>query len=264
MNNSRKSDQASLLQDQMASLNATPQSAQFLQAAEAFALDRSANAPAVVPTATLQAQVNRVLSAAESFIEDWAAHEGKNDPDCASAVAALEAVRPLLTQHAFMLHLLVRAGAEINGNPFLSEETILPEVRQFLRQPEIAPVLPEVVFDIQPDQVEIVDELLALDSDDEEETSGGCLIRAADSEKIVSVMMSDVIGDYDSPEQVPEWAWVEQNSTMSHRKNGMEGGIWEFVLNMSREFSDVPASLKPLLKEARSKGVAYLLFHQGT
>lgn len=264
MNSPLKQDQVTTPQEQMASVNATTQSADFLQAIEAFAHDQASSTALSALPRNFQDQVNNVLANAKAFIDDWHENEGRNDPDCKAAVAAYEAVKPLLTQHALMIHLLVRAAAEINGNPFLDDDSALPEIRQFLRQSEIASVLPEVIFDIAPDQVEIVDELLGRDSDDPGQSAGGCFIRAADSQKVASVMMSDVIGEYDTPDEVPEWAWVEENSIMAHRKNGESDGIWEFMLNMAREYHDVPAKLLPVLNEARSKGVAYLLFHQGT
>lgn len=83
-------------------------------------------------------------------------------------------------------------------------------------------------------------------------------------EEIGSVMMQEVIGDYDVPNGIPEWAWVEDKSSFAHRRNGEPGGVWEFVLNLSNELGDVPDSLKPVLTEARAKHLAYLIFHQGT
>lgn len=82
-------------------------------------------------------------------------------------------------------------------------------------------------------------------------------------EEIGSVMMQDVVGDYDLPDTVPEWIWVEREASFSHCRNG-SGGIWEFVVNLSRTFELVPDRLKPILSEARDKRLSYLVFHQGT
>lgn len=87
---------------------------------------------------------------------------------------------------------------------------------------------------------------------------------AADAgSKIREVMMQDLVGDYDVPDDVPEWAWVEENASFSHVRNGQDG-VWEFMLNLSRTFHDVPERIAPTLKQAVSDGVAYLVFHQGT
>ena len=83
------------------------------------------------------------------------------------------------------------------------------------------------------------------------------------SERIVSIKMQDLVGDYDAPTEVPEWQWVERHATFSHLRNG-KNGIWEFTLNLSGEFEDVPAKLQATFQRAREDKVAYLIFHQGT
>lgn len=84
-----------------------------------------------------------------------------------------------------------------------------------------------------------------------------------DRESIVSVQMQDIVGDYDNPDDVEEWGWIKANASYAHVRNGQEG-VWEFVLNLSREFEDVPAKLESVLLEAQAAGIGYLLFHQGT
>lgn len=83
------------------------------------------------------------------------------------------------------------------------------------------------------------------------------------SEAIVSIMMQEMVGDYDSPDTVPEWAWVENNASYVHANNG-ESGVWEFVLNLGNTWDDIPEKLQPVIAEARSKSIGYLLIHQGT
>ena len=78
-----------------------------------------------------------------------------------------------------------------------------------------------------------------------------------------SVMMQDIVGDYDVHSQVPEWAWVEREASYGHLRNGSDG-IWEFVLNRSRTFDDVPEKLKPVIEGELKAGVHYIIFHQGT
>jgi hypothetical protein len=85
----------------------------------------------------------------------------------------------------------------------------------------------------------------------------------ATREEVGSVMMQDVVGDYDMPETVPEWTWVERVASFNHCRNGQDG-IWEFVLNLSRTFENVPENFKDVLKQARDKNLSYLIIHQGT
>ncbi len=77
------------------------------------------------------------------------------------------------------------------------------------------------------------------------------------------VNMQDIVGDYDTPDQVPEWQWVERNASYGHRDNG-KAGVWEFMLNLSRSFEDNPGRLQQTIDDARRAGVSYLLVHQGT
>lgn len=77
------------------------------------------------------------------------------------------------------------------------------------------------------------------------------------------IMMSELVGDYDVPNEVPEWAWVEQNASFKHVQNGQHG-VWEYVINLSRSFIDVPDRLKATIDDARRNNISYLIFHQGT
>lgn len=87
--------------------------------------------------------------------------------------------------------------------------------------------------------------------------------------EVGSVQMLDVVGDYNVPDEVPEWGWVEKVACFSHRHNGQDG-VWEFVVNLSALYDNkgnlvpVPVRLRPVLAEAHKKGLSYLIFHQGT
>ncbi|MDK9702409.1 MAG: hypothetical protein OEL20_04665 [Sulfuritalea sp.] len=89
------------------------------------------------------------------------------------------------------------------------------------------------------------------------------VLPGATHQEIAEIMMQDIVGDYDVPEQVPEWVWVEQNASFNHVRNGQDG-IWEFVLNLSRHFEEIPVKLAPVIAKARQANVGYLIFHQGT
>lgn len=83
-------------------------------------------------------------------------------------------------------------------------------------------------------------------------------------DRVGSVMIQDVVGEYDVPTDIPEWSWIEKQASYKHVHNGEPGGVWEFILNLSRQFTDVPEGLKPIFKQAIAENKAYLLFHQGT
>lgn len=89
------------------------------------------------------------------------------------------------------------------------------------------------------------------------------VLPGATSLEIREVMMQDIVGDYDVPEQVPEWKWVESNACFAHVQNGTSG-IWEFGLNLACEMKDIPERLRPVILKAQADGMAYLMFHQGT
>lgn len=84
-----------------------------------------------------------------------------------------------------------------------------------------------------------------------------------ENEKIRSVMMQEIVGDYDAPDEVSEWNWVKENASFVHSRNG-QAGVWEFVLNLSNLWDDIPENLAPVISSARADHVGYLIIHQGT
>lgn len=89
------------------------------------------------------------------------------------------------------------------------------------------------------------------------------VLPGASRQEITEVMMQDIVGDYDVPAEVPEWAWVERVASFAHVKNG-ESGVFEFVLNLGNHWDDIPEKLLPVIQEARAQNKAYLIVHQGT
>lgn len=84
-----------------------------------------------------------------------------------------------------------------------------------------------------------------------------------DDASIRSIMLQDIVGDYENPESVAEWAWIEREASYRHMHNGQDG-IWEFILNLSLTWDNIPTPLRPVIEQARADGKAYLLIHQGT
>lgn len=80
---------------------------------------------------------------------------------------------------------------------------------------------------------------------------------------VLSVVMQDVVGDYDTPDRIPEWQWIARNASLAHKDNG-RAGVWEFMLNLAPPVEGAPGKLRDLVSRARSHGYAYILFHQGT
>lgn len=86
-----------------------------------------------------------------------------------------------------------------------------------------------------------------------------------------SVMLQDIVGDYDTPDTVPEWKWIEENASFKHVKNGTSG-VWEFVLNLDRfgenfnaeEIPGIPEKLLQVIFASVAQGYSFILFHQGT
>lgn len=77
------------------------------------------------------------------------------------------------------------------------------------------------------------------------------------------VNIQDIVGQYELPEQIPEWAWIEKHHSLAHAQNG-KYGVWEFAVNVELERKDAPERLQPLLAQALANNVSYVVFHQGT
>lgn len=85
---------------------------------------------------------------------------------------------------------------------------------------------------------------------------------------VLDICMPDIVGDYDVPEEVPEWEWVEEISSYGHKRNN-QSGIWEFMVNLQAVDMDescgaIPEKLKGVFEKAHSLNCGYILFHQGT
>lgn len=85
----------------------------------------------------------------------------------------------------------------------------------------------------------------------------------AQMETITSVMLQDVVGDYETPDEMPEWTWIREQASYAHCHNGSDG-IWEFVLNLHKHLEGAPSQLQEVIDLARASGAGYLLIHQGT
>jgi hypothetical protein len=79
------------------------------------------------------------------------------------------------------------------------------------------------------------------------------------------VCMTDYF-EYDTPDTVPEWQWVEQNARFSHKGNGIEGGVWEFMIHLEAlqvAETPIPEKLQEHIDRASALGAVWVMFYQG-
>jgi hypothetical protein len=219
---------------------------------------QSCSQPSLSQQTALQVQVNALLGLLHACLEQPLLQASTPGPEVQNALSAFHTVEPLIAHIPTMLNLLVRAGIEINGNPFLDEDTTLHEIRQFLRLNEVMVMLPQVIFNLEPEQAEIAEDLLGLDPDDNS-VSGG-FFPASEIRKSASFPLSELVGRPMQAGSGQEWEWVRRNSGLTKPADAgrLSGG---FVLDLGQPLSDAPARLKPMLAEAREKGLAYLIIY---
>jgi hypothetical protein len=109
---------------------------------------------------TVASQIDVVISLAQAQL-DLMQKAGVAGASLAYMSSALSMVKPLLAQYINMMSLLIKAGVEINGNPFLDEDTVLPEIRSFLSNKDLAGILHEAIPAVPEDQVEILEDLIS-------------------------------------------------------------------------------------------------------
>lgn len=77
--------------------------------------------------------------------------------------------------------------------------------------------------------------------------------------------MSDAF-EYDTPDQIPEWEWIEKNASFRGAHNG-DCGVWDFIVNVDMVLENNPpksTKLLDILNEAHNKSIKCILFNQGT
>ena len=206
----------------------------------------------------LQVQINTLLSLLHACMNQSHLQMPLAESEAQNALAAMHTVEPLIGHISTMLNLLVRAEVEINGNPFLDEDTTLHEIRQFLRLDEVMAMLPGVIYNLEPEQADIAEDLLGLDTEDNI-VSGG-FFPASEIRKSASFPLRELAGHPSQENIGQEWEWVRRNSGLAktHGAEPLSGG---FVLELGQSLSDAPARLRPMLEEAREKGLSYLIFY---
>lgn len=246
----------------------SPQHSKILASCEAaFATAASLIGPLDQQALTeMQQNTAGIVECASSHITDWLDNEGKNDAQCHARKEALDTLTPLLLAAPVMLHLLAQVASLARNGRLDAESTVVGEVETLLAATGIQPLVPQQFSAMELDPKMSLNEIV-LQMRDRAERRGmaypGELIAADDIEKVGSVLATEVLGDYDDPENEPEMRWVQHNASYLHSDNGQDG-VWEFLLNLALDFDDVPEKFKPVIEEAKRKNLGYLLIHQGT
>lgn len=80
---------------------------------------------------------------------------------------------------------------------------------------------------------------------------------------VASVDLAEAWPQPGDPARLEEMVWIEENASYLHRNNGTDG-IWDFVLNLARQFDDVPEVLQTRIDDARLNSADYLIVHLGS
>lgn len=86
--------------------------------------------------------------------------------------------------------------------------------------------------------------------------------------KIMDVSMSGLVGDYDSVDDVMEWAWVKQHASFQFVNDESESAGYELIINVANYNPEISASplpapekLRPVFEWALENDIGYILFH---
>lgn len=94
---------------------------------------------------------------------------------------------------------------------------------------------------------------------------GGVDLSLVTSLRVLEVCMLDFF-EYETPDEVAEWAWVQQKAAFGHRGNGVDPGVWEYMVHVDLDhpvIDEVPVTLRPFFEQAVRQKTPWLMFHQG-
>ena len=83
---------------------------------------------------------------------------------------------------------------------------------------------------------------------------------------VLEISMPETVGDYDCAYDVPEWDWVREHASFSHKGNHHhDNPTYEFLFNMANydalDEGVIPERLWPVFRDASKIGAGYVLFH---
>lgn len=102
------------------------------------------------------------------------------------------------------------------------------------------------------------------------------VVEMAEGQSVMSVIEVDLTGVlvYETPDEVPEWQWIQRKARFAHVGNDVEPGVYEFMIRAGEydyddkrvaeeRLSEVPEKLRPFIEKALAVGAPWVLFHQG-
>lgn len=134
------------------------------------------------------------------------------------------------------------------------------------------------LFGEQPSEEEVIDAVNAASSYEPEageslEILNGENVKLPQSAAlpgVVEINVTDFI-EYDEPQTVQEWRWIQTQASFAHTENGTGPGVWEFMVRADKlralvdegGGSQVPSLLRKAIESALEKRPTWILFHQG-
>jgi hypothetical protein len=82
---------------------------------------------------------------------------------------------------------------------------------------------------------------------------------------VFEINMTDVLPEYDVPDEQSAWSWVQAQASFSHVDNGIGAGVWEFLVLASKikhDQSSIPETIKAEVLEGLKTDAKWLLFYQ--
>lgn len=134
------------------------------------------------------------------------------------------------------------------------------------------------LFDYEPSEEDVIAQIECLSSYEpqcDESIEIGCRHdfqvkgSAHQAAQVAEVNVTDFI-EYDTPDTVREWRWIQTQASFAHTENGVGPGVWEFMVRadklralMNEGGGQVPSLLNKAIEKALDQNPTWVLFHQG-
>jgi hypothetical protein len=80
------------------------------------------------------------------------------------------------------------------------------------------------------------------------------------------IFMPALLPEYEDPNEVPEWQWIEQHASFAYDGNdGKSPGSHSFIMTTDEDWlmnQEIPDLLQPIFKEAKAKSHDFIMFYQ--
>ncbi len=94
-----------------------------------------------------------------------------------------------------------------------------------------------------------------------DDATGAVMLAGTTRSEIFEVQVSTVLGDGCDNRETVEWQWIEQNASFAHCQNSDTPGVWEFMVKVTSELTDIPERLQPIVQQAQEEGACYMIFY---